>query len=221
MIDSLDKLCESNINFEPYFRCQPRILQLLGKVCELDSWKRNLDASECLSLTELVARATPLRQALTRYVKEGKVGPKSSSDDFARLQQADPHTAHLTTTETISKITASAALIYLEIVVSGPRPLIPEIQTAMVDAIALLEQATTINVLRHVTWPICVIGCMAQASQRDTIARLIPVANASSEQSLQNALRVVEETWKIQQNQGIPCDWTPAMTALGATSTFI
>ena len=217
----LDTLCNSNVNFEPYFRCEPHVLQLLGKVCELDSWKRVMDASGCLSLTELVARATPFRQALSHFVKREGTDAKRSSAQAPFLVQTNSHVGVTLTVDTISKITASATLIYLEIVVSGARPLIPEIRAAMVDAIALLEQTPAIDILRHVTWPICVIGCMAQTSQRDTITRLATVINASTERSLQKALRVVEETWKIQDDQGIPCDWTPAMAAMGFASTFI
>lgn len=96
-------------------------------------------------------------------------------------------------------IWSCAARIYLDVVIYGWLPLLPEVRSNVAHALRLLHTMAGSSQLRALAWPLCVIGCMAEQSQeqafRDIFAGLDKPALIGT---LDEALRVLERVWKVR-----------------------
>lgn len=98
-----------------------------------------------------------------------------------------------------TKIWGCAARIYLAVVISGWLPLLPEVRSNVAHALELLQTMAGSSQLRALAWPLCVIGCVAENTQEQTIRNLFAELDKPTLiGTLDEALRVMESVWQIR-----------------------
>jgi hypothetical protein len=63
--------------------------------------------------------------------------------------------------QNITRVFAGAALVYLQVTISGAYPGIPEIQRGVARTMAALDKLEDKSLVRNLLWPVCIAGCMA------------------------------------------------------------
>lgn len=219
---SLDHLFNTDsLNLDLYFGCKASVIQLVGKVSELDAWMADKVANNSLSLTQLVERALPTKQALW-VAANVAISATLTSDNTSRSRPRSSSRSMLegTTSREIdasSAVLALGALVYLEIIISGCYPLIPDIQATVKESIDILETfGSSAEWIGRNSWPFVVLGSMAQGRERNTFRRLASVMKEDQNPAGAPwiAGQVVEEVWRVQATQGLNCDWVGAMKSL-------
>lgn len=119
-----------------------------------------------------------------------------------------------------------ATLIYLHVAVSGPTA--PEIEDCLAKALEALQFLALCNGLAAVIWPLCVVGSLAQGSQRDFFTSLKDSIDANSQKTryttrhLHNALRIVFKCWETSDGteDGSNHSWATVSHELDIRCTF-
>lgn len=210
------------IRLEDYFGCQSWVVHLVGEVAVLDAWKKEARRDGSLCAIQLLARAVGIERIIrdgiacldgqcppeAAYGRQGhssaphplhpsSAAPTNSSDKRRvwprRSPDADDH--HLVVVHT--KVWAYAALAYLAVVVSGWRPTCPEIATNVEAAIDLLRGGDRGTLcLRALTWPFCVVGCLAPPQYHDFFRSIVCNMDPLSQfGSIKTAMIVLDAVW--------------------------
>lgn len=184
--------------------CRPWILSAICDVLDLSAWRTQAEDQGRLSLFELVQRGNMIFKTidknLNREQDNSSESPTSTwSREFSQLQGK----------KAITAVFAHAAITYLHVIISGPNPHLTEIKEAVSQAVMSLRALTINETAVNLTWPICVVGCMAEGEVRlgfqDCISKLDGMEQGHH--SLQSVFRVVHDCWKIR-DEGRDCDWS-------------
>ena len=167
------------INFETALGCEnPPIIAIL-EIASLNEWKSKAESTGVLDVRELVDRATVIEKSLEEVLEKYSGGDKR----FAELgsltlseqlnsgslnwseQLKDPAVpeamSRKASISAITRIFASAALVYLNVVVYGPRAWHPKIKESVSRTILALRALRDRKALGILAWPLCLAGCMA------------------------------------------------------------
>ncbi|KAH8593049.1 fungal-specific transcription factor domain-containing protein [Bisporella sp. PMI_857] len=205
--------------------CENWAMLLIMDIAFLDDWKQNLQRSAQLSMRELVTRATHIERRLEDGIR----------DNSSRLSQLTNHSmpsilgtrvqepTHLILL--ITRIFACSALVYLDVVVSGAYPEMPEIRenvSRTIDALRALPEKAMINSL---TWAYCIAGCMA-IEEEQMFFRGLAVSSDGDAPTFGNflkALPVIEECWRLrrEEKRHQPVDWRTAINSLGMSVLLV
>jgi hypothetical protein len=178
----------------------------------LDEWKRRLEASGDLSMWELVRRAADIEMGLeTGLITISETTSIDVTTTTASSGVSRPFIRDIT------RIFASAALVYLQVIISGPRPEVLEIRQGVSRTMAALGELTNKDLVRNVLWPVCIAGCMAtvehESCWRDLISNVSRDRWSFSYPS--KVLTIMEECWRLRKckpETGV--DWRTAMESL-------
>jgi hypothetical protein len=181
--------------------CCSEVMILISCVAELEAWKRECRDAGKLNNMKLVVRATGIAEKLEaarQRLDEEARGEKRAEDEVSRLF-------------------ATAALVYLHVVVSGFQYSLPETRENVVRAMAMFRELSNERQLRSLVWPLCVTGCMATKEQETWFKEL--VMGMSAEVYLfggaRNALRIMEKCWEKRDQKDEGWDWERCMNSLG------
>ncbi|KAH8800483.1 fungal-specific transcription factor domain-containing protein [Xylogone sp. PMI_703] len=184
--------------------CQNWAMMTIFDIAALEEYKTKAQTSGCLSYPTLIKLGNQVQANLCNRTAE-LLAQRSSLDGL----EAD--------TSLITEMFARAALIYLHVVLSGPYIHIPEIQDAVTEALRAFQEFPPRLILR-ISWPICIMGCMASFPQEDQIRNIILGAIKSNKVvgTVRKGLRIIEECWSLRRklNSSQGCDWHTAMESL-------
>lgn len=117
----------------------------------------------------------------------------------------------------VTQLFASAALVYLHVVVSGFQYSLAEIRENVARSITLFKRLPCQKILCALVWPMCIIGCMALEEQegffRDLIASMgvEPYVFGSA----RDALKTMENCWKKREARDEGWNWASCMNSSG------
>ncbi|GAP85629.2 putative Zn2 Cys6 DNA-binding protein [Rosellinia necatrix] len=203
-----------SVDLEAVVGCQNWAFLRIGEIAALDAWKRQRKTAGDLDVMELVRRAARVKCALeaglARLEAEPGAAAAAPADDgglFDILAGEDAGArpgAAKDQTSTATRVWAHAALLYLCVVVSGWQPASPEVRHHVSRVAELLsDHLAQPSLLRTMTWPFGVAGCLAEAAQeprfRALAERLRPPSVFGT---VYKALEMMEGVWRGRDAEG-------------------
>lgn len=193
----------ANGSFQPQsmIGCQSCIMTIMTQITAIEAWKGAQLELGCLSVVELVNRATSLSDRIT-YGIQGI--DTRLSDNSIGVTEAD--------SGAVNRIFAYASLVYLHTIVSGSSPHTPEIKQNVIRCLENLEVIPAHLFVRN-CWPLTIAGSMAT---EDLYERFRGVVTQTAEAdhilgSTWKALEVIEECWRLRKCQSGIWDWRSTM----------
>ncbi|OBT67210.1 hypothetical protein VE03_02777 [Pseudogymnoascus sp. 23342-1-I1] len=207
--------------------CENWAMLLIMDIAFLNDWKQNLQISAQLSMRELVTRATHIERRLEDGIRDNPSRLSQSTNhgipSILRTGVQEPKPTHHILL--ITRIFACSALVYLNVVVSGAYPEIPEIRESVsrtIDALRALPNIATINSL---TWAYCIAGCMAMEEEQMFFRGLAASSDGDAPTfgNFSKALAIIEECWRLrrEEKRHQPVDWRTAMDSLGISVLLV
>ncbi|KAF2812002.1 uncharacterized protein BDZ99DRAFT_285148 [Mytilinidion resinicola] len=199
------------IQLDKVMGCQNWAMLCIMEIATLDEWRREEQERGRLSVRELVSRAADIERELEGGL-DGMVRASSESSDFSTPNSQDP--VYL-----ITRAFASAALVYIHVVASGPYPKLPEIRKAVTRTLAALQAFPDQHVVAALFWPLCIAGAMALDEDEDFFRNQVtqgPVCGPRFGNS-SKVSAVLEECWKVrrEENGTRTIEWREAMERVG------
>ncbi|KAG4440387.1 hypothetical protein IFR05_004127 [Cadophora sp. M221] len=144
------------------------------------------------------------------------------------IQPLGSRSKEITATEgLVTRVFASAAQIYLNVVASEFYPDEPMICISVCQSLVALEAIADLHVLGTLAWPLCITGCMATGWQRDVMRKIfISMSNVPSLQlgGMDRCRKIIEECWRLRRGDGVAerqITWAEAMNSLGLTVLLV
>lgn len=198
------EVAEPLVNLEAVIGCHNCVLRLIGEVAVLDAWKQRSRRVGKLNMMHLVHRATVIKDSLDEYLVLLASHPGHAPDSDSELvevfrqdhwQQAKTPASQTTV---VTRIWTHAALLYLFVVVSGWQPASADVRYHVSRVLELLvSEISPPAMLRTMTWPFCVAGCLADPSQEDRLREMVGALQpASVFGTVRKALEIMENVWR-------------------------
>ncbi|TGO47746.1 hypothetical protein BOTNAR_0508g00030 [Botryotinia narcissicola] len=180
-------------------QCRSWIFSILLDVYSLREWKEKKEVKGLLSLRELVSKAFPIKKTLER-------GISMNMEEINNFKQNLESTEQSTNTKpeqpsynilVVTHIFACSVSIFLEVVLSGPLPKLPEIRHEVhraLESYAYINDPDLLNILR---WPLCVEASVAEPDQYDFFRSLLASPNVSWIGTFRKSLERLEEYWRV------------------------
>lgn len=188
---------KSPLQLEDFIGCQNWVLRLISEIAVLDTWKKDMKRHRSLNMTQLVERGSLIEQELQNgcsqldHVPETQYPPHRPPDMFPFNRSCTSGT-----TNTVSRIWAHAARIYLHTVLSGWQTAAPEICEDVSQIINLVKELSP-GVLRALAWPFCVAGCLAAEEQESAFREIVnSMGPLGLLGTMQSALCIMENVWR-------------------------
>ncbi|KAE8152269.1 fungal-specific transcription factor domain-containing protein [Aspergillus avenaceus] len=196
------------IHMDTISDCESSVANALCKIADLQRWKQQAQTNKTLSIIQLATRASDLNQPLvaqvTNLTSMQQDSPAQTEGFDTILRDWISNIKH-----DITLVFAYAALIYLHVVVSGPNPHLPEINSLIKDSMEPIQVLARKRMLRHVSWPVCVIACFASTDERQIIREFIAESQECEGRlwdTCGDALNIADECQKLRE-EGQECDW--------------
>lgn len=205
---------------DEFFGLPNWIVQVLGDVAALESWKRVQKQTGSLSVGELVSRG----QVLSDTIKSGLEIMEANNCSHTEHQEttlqvlvSDPVSGgSMESGPTFAMIWLLATLSYLSVVVNGWQPSSPDIRWPVSRATRLLAQVPKGSCLRALAWPLCVCGCLSpaddEAAYRAMGERLGPLKIFGT---LREAMCIMEKVWSVRDQLDESWDVSKCLNILG------
>ncbi|KAJ8070716.1 hypothetical protein OCU04_001087 [Sclerotinia nivalis] len=189
------------------------IITCLWRISQLDHWKKSAVQNRSLSMFELVKRASDIHNQLRGRTSTSSASPSNSVSGMWTPGSGK----HDSQVSQVTGIFASAAVIYLNVVVSGSQGNISEISDGVRESVSQFRQLPSRDLLRVLLWPFVVTSCFASGEDRQYLSSM--ATNAISETfcvtGIEKAFSVVQECWRLRDlGQQIDADWVSASTVL-------
>lgn len=200
-------------SFQDITNCESWVLSAIMETSILEIWKRDQQSYSKLSVRELVNRAGKieaiLEKGISRLSNALRPNTPASNTPPSPANIATNINHHSSHTHIQTYIFAHAVLIELYVVVSGPRPDVPEINQTIDRAIAAWKMRPCSMSLKSLAWPYCVSASLASGLQRDFF-RGVGLRGSLPDTALGNfdELKSVvdEECWREFDRRGSDCD---------------
>lgn len=217
------------INFETVLGCANGVVVAIMEIASLNAWKINPQNAGVADVDELGRQARPIERALEDVLEkysEGYDGAGSSESKQSESLQLsgtlentrlDNTTTRKTNASAITRVFASAALVYLNVVVFGPHPDNPKIKESVAWTISALDVLPDPKVLGVLAWPLCLAGCMASYERINFFRKLVPACEKASDVksgNLRKCFLIMEECWRLRREGLVGLDWRQAMESL-------
>ncbi|KAG6063792.1 hypothetical protein E4U32_000904 [Claviceps aff. humidiphila group G2b] len=205
--------------------CQDWVVASIIEVVELDVWKKGAAKTGTLSVVELVKRAHDIETSLKLRLQRAKetfpwLYTERHLPSSLLHSTAPPVLAHY-----VTEVFATAALVYLHVVISGARRQVPDIHNHVRDAITLFRCRCCAQALLSLCWPLCLTGCLAEGEDRVFVLNLAISAAAETSGgvgSFDRAISVIQECWNAADRcSDADVDWTWAMKSLCSQVVFL
>ncbi|KAG5979729.1 hypothetical protein E4U55_004822 [Claviceps digitariae] len=213
------------LSMDEFFGLPNWVMQLLGNVAALDSWKRVQEQKGLLTATELLSRGKVLSDGIKTCLELLQKHhpdvlcptPTTTSTAAFPLLVADPVTADQADEHPIFQmIWLFAMLSYLHVVTLGWQPSSPETRWAVSQATHLLSQLPRGPWLRALAWPMCVCGCLSPQEDepvyRDVAQRLGALQVFGT---VKEAMEVMERVWSMRDQMDESWDVSRCLNVLG------
>jgi hypothetical protein len=192
--------------------CENWLMRLIWEIATFAEWKTRLEGGGGVSIWEVVRRGSEIK----RQLETSLVTSETTSMD---VMTAMSENASKPFVKEITQIFANAALVYLEVTISGPHPDLPEIRQGVSKAMAALDTLRDKDLVRNLLWPVCIAGCMATAEYESYWRNLL--SGVSQDQwsfgRPRNVLKIMGKCWllrKCELGTVVAVDWMTAMRNL-------
>lgn len=213
------------LNLEDFTGCENWVILQISEISALDAWKKSIIKAGKLDMMELVARASPIKQALLTNIARLDTSvntPKTNWLGLFVLYNNQLPSVPGGCIAFTTRVWAHAALLYLSVVVSGWQPKSTTIRENVLRTLALLEQMPAPELLRTMVWPFCVVGCLAEPGEeyrfRAMIEALVPHRLIGA---AHKALEIMENAWKRRSELTIDTDFGTCVRSLGYLSVLV
>lgn len=173
------------------------VIQVIGDIASLHSWKKAQSQAGSLSVNELLSRG----QILGEAIKGGILAIQTTSPtvDSRATVISVPVLGEQPSYAIHNIIWLHAALIYLNTVTSGWQPACPEISTVVSTTTELLYNLPVGTCLGAVAWPMCVAGCLAPPEDEHKYKSLVArLGGLQLFGTLREAMNIMEQVWAIR-----------------------
>lgn len=196
------------IRFDKLMGCENWAVRVIWQIASLAEWKTRMEASGGVSNWELLRRGAEIKESLQAGNKTFELTERTTSLDTSQ-----------STIREVTRIFASAALVYLEVTISGPHPNIPEIRQAVSNTMLTLTELPDKTLVRNLLWPICIAGCMSASEHEPYWRNLLSGVNPNDDLLGYSVkvLRIMEKCWVMRRSQSktvVTVDWLTAMREL-------
>lgn len=173
------------------------VIQVIGDIASLHSWKKAQSQAGSLSVNELLQRGQVLGEAIKGGILAIQttcptVDSQATVISVPVLGEQPSYAIH-------NIIWLHAALIYLNTVTSGWQPACPEISSVVSTTTELLYNLPMGTCLGAVAWPLCVAGCLAppedEFKYKSLVARL---GGLQLFGTLREAMNIMEQVWAMR-----------------------
>ncbi|KAG8418687.1 hypothetical protein J3459_012143 [Metarhizium acridum] len=222
---SIEPMPAGPLTMDEFFGLPNWIIQLLGNVAALESWKRIQKQMGSLSADELVSRGKVLSDGIKTGldILENHPELRYPPQGVFPLLVADPVTgAHAEEQPRFQMIWLLATLSYLNVIVSGWQPSSPEIRWSVSKATELLTSLPTGAWLRALAWPMCICGCLSPPEDEDKyrqIARRLGALQIFG--TVKEAMEVMEKVWSMRGQIDESWDVARCLNILGYGTLLI
>lgn len=206
--------CEK-IRMESFFGCQGWVLVAVADIALLDAWKKEAKAQGKFCLNELIEHGSLLHQRLQRGLArlERDSFRKRPYDitavlrSYYRPDAAATSQARADEQTSATRIWALAATAYLSIVVTGWAPAMRTTTSSIAVAMQLLYGISSPAVLRSLSWPFYVLGCLATKEQEQMFAHMAGSMGPLLEfGTIGEAMRIMRRVWELRDSGGLDYD---------------
>jgi hypothetical protein len=199
------------------FACQSLVLSALTESLELDHWKTTIATQGRLSMGELVNRASVIEKNIDSAQSLMKRPGDTASASFDKVcgNELFPK---------VMNIFIATTRVYLQVIVSGSHRQVAEIEQAVSDTVILFDELSGTEILAHLVWPFCFVGCLTMRSDRNVVTRLAESAasQVGCSSNLKLAYAIVEECWRLLDEEVmLDPDWLSAMKSLACQLIFL
>ena len=213
---------DSKVQLQHLMDCKNWVMTIIREIAVLEDWKKGMVSDGVLNVRELVRRAGDIEQRL-------EIGTAKLTERL--LQVSNRYGAYVknymdrcSKDLVVSKIThvfACAAQVYLNVVVSGPNPKLPEVRECVARTLTALNALSAAELIRNVAWPFCIAGCMAAHDQEQNFRDLAFAAKIDEHifGTSWKAMEVMETCWMMRRSLETDpnsTDWLAAMKKLGS-----
>jgi len=207
-----------SIDLGSLFGCANQVMILILEIALLDNWKKEAEKNRQLSMVELVKRGAKIEERLQQEIKD-----LESVESLGLSSEGNSGNTLSASRNEITNIFTLSALTYLNVVISGAQPELPEIVKSVSKTIAAFRCLSEPRLLRNLVWPLCVSGCLALKEHQSFFRNLVSKADVSHATlgTCAQAFKIVEQCWEMRETCSFNCDWVYIMTKLGSDILLI
>jgi C6 transcription factor Pro1 len=212
----------SKVQLQHLMGCENWVMTIIREIAVLEDWKKGMVSDGVLNVRELVRRAGDIEQRL-------KIGTARLTERLSQVSNRygayvknsmDECSKDLVVSR-ITHVFACAAQVYLNVVVSGPNPKLPEMCECVARTLNALNALPAAELIRNVVWPFCIAGCMATHDQEQNFRDLAFAAKIDEHVfgTSWKAAEVMETCWIMRRSPETDqngTDWFTAMKKLGS-----
>jgi C6 transcription factor Pro1 len=213
---------DSKVQLQDLMGCENWAMTTIREIAVLEDWKRQMEKDSVFSVRELVRRAGSIEQRLEAGVAAviERLSQYSSHRGLGKKNLSDTSSTSLVVSS-ITQTFACASRVYLNVLISGPNPNLPEMRESVSRTLAGLNALPDPQLIRNVVWSFCIAGCMAARDQEQSFKDLASAARIDQYTfgTAWKALEVMETCWMMRRLPGTEqndCDWFSAMKTLGS-----
>jgi len=193
--------------------CTEQVLLAFAEIAALAHWKNHEARDGKLSVRELVLRGNVIERGIRQTILD------PMAFEGSRVAQANEDTCR----RILATILQECALLYLNMVLSGNSPGVPEIQGSVNNILNLLKHMPLGRLDLGLVLPLAFAGFMTDApAARDTIhKRLRQVGSVCGSANIRQIETVMLEVWARRDAGQREVEWREVMQERGLTLLMI
>ncbi|KAH8748165.1 fungal-specific transcription factor domain-containing protein [Diaporthe sp. PMI_573] len=207
--DTPNQPCEM-LRMESFFGCQGWVLLIVSDIAVLDAWKKENKARGTFCLTQLTEHGSRLHQrlqsGLARLERESfKKRPFDITAVLRSYYRPDAaHQMRIDEQVAATRIWALASMAYLSVVVTGWASAMRTATSSIAVAMQLLYGISSPAVLKSLTWPFYVLGCLATREQEQLFTHMSSSMGALLEfGTIGESMRIMKRVWELRDSGGL------------------
>lgn len=203
------------LNLEDFVGCQTWVLVSIAEISCLNEWKKESTRQGNFDIMVLVNNASivqkRLRDGAARFSNTATNPPPHNENNPYRPLETILARSNITNSATTSsstdncltsRIWAHAAHVYLITVLSGWQPAHLELRKHVAQGLELLRTIDNPSWLRTLSWPLCVLACLATEEQEPTFREMVNASGGLAMfGTLRDALGIMERVWSQRGRQ--------------------
>lgn len=203
------------LRMENFVGCHGWALVTVGEIATLDAWKKETKLNGTFCINELIAQGHRLHQKLQEGLAnlERESFKKRPYDIMNTLRSYyRPDAAHQAKADeqiSATRIWALAATAYLSVVVTGWHAAVRTTTSSIAVAMQLMYGISSPAVVRSLSWPFYVLGCLATKEQEQMFVYMASsMADLREFGTVGEALRIMQRVWELRDaNELHPETW--------------
>lgn len=207
-------LDENIVDMSNYMGVQNWAMRAIGDIAVIDAQTNNIQDDDSTSHSELLSRGRVIEQQLERGLRHLDSLPLES-----HLTTMSGPSKRFNTMKNVTRSFATAALVYLRVVLLGLGDNSDTIQDAVSRNVASMELITDQQDMRGLVWPICISGSMAETTHQPFYEAIVKETLGDSPRDFGNCvtiLKILTRSWEIRRlDQNCSVGWRHAMTEIG------